>query len=136
MASGPGTQSPAATPNEGLEGFQVAEDEVVQADSERDDGVYGGRPPGSAMFDLEAAHKRLQISDILVRYVRNGARTMSDVQQVISAQDLDEIMAICDGAPLRDVLPGGEHVTGTGCLAGQPHIGADISNGQALRLKA
>jgi hypothetical protein len=59
------------------------------------------------MFGLEAVHKRLQISDILVGYVRNGARTMSDVQQAISTQDLEEIMAICDGAPLRDVLPGG-----------------------------
>jgi hypothetical protein len=70
------------------------------------------------VLDRESAHKRLQISDILVRYVRNGARTLSDVQQAISAQDLDEIMAICDGAPLRDVLPGGEHVAETGCLAG------------------
>jgi hypothetical protein len=74
------------------------------------------------MFDLEAVQKRLQISDILVRYVRDGARTLSDVQQAISAQDLNEIMAICDGASLRDVLPGGEHVAETGCLAGQPHL--------------
>jgi hypothetical protein len=109
---------------------------VVQADRERNDGAYGARHPDSATFDLEAAHKRLQISDILVGYVRNGARTLSDVQRAMSAQDLDAIMAICDGAPLRDVLPGGEHVAGTGCLAGQPHIGADISDGQALRLKA
>jgi hypothetical protein len=96
---------------------------VVQADRERSDGTYEGRPLDSATLDLEASHKRLQISDILVRYVRNGARTLSDVQQAISAQDLDEIMAICDGAPLRDVLPGGEHVAETGCLAGQPHFG-------------
>ena len=135
MASGPGTQSPAATPNEGLEGFQVAEDEVVQADRETNNGTYEGPPRDSVMHDLEAEHKRLQISDILVRYVRNGARTLSDVQQALSAQDLDEIKAICDGAPLLDVLPGGEHVAGTGCLAGHPHIRADLGNGQASRLK-
>lgn len=109
---------------------------MVQAGRETNDGVDEGRPLDSAVFDLEVVHKRLQISDILVRYVTNGARTLSDVQQTISAQDLDEIMAICDGAPLRDVLPGGEHVAGTGCLAGQPHLGADAGNGQAFRLKA
>jgi hypothetical protein len=109
---------------------------VVQAERETNDGTYEGWAPDPAVFDLEVVHKRLQISDILVRYVRNGARTLSDVQQAISAQDLDEIIAICDGAPLRDVLPGGEHVAGTGCLAGWPDVRADVGNGQAFRLKA
>ena len=95
---------------------------MVQADRETNNGTYEGPPRDSVMHDLEAEHKRLQISDILVSYVRDGARTLSEVQQAMSAQDLDEIMAICDGAPLRDVLLGGEHVAGTGCLAGQPQL--------------
>ena len=106
-----------------------------EADREQGDGTPMGWPLDSAAFDLDVVDKRLQISDILVRYVRNGARTLSDVQQALSAQDLDEIKAICDGAPLLDVLPGGEHVAGTGCLAGHPHIRADLGNGQASRLK-
>ena len=89
-----------------------------QADRETNDGTHDGRRLDSALFDLEVVHKRLEISDILVRYVRDGARTLSEVLHAISAQDLDEIMAICDGFSLRDVLPGGEHVAGTGCLAG------------------
>jgi len=103
--------------------FQVAaEDEVDQADREQGDGTHMGWSLDSATFDLEMLNKRLQISDILVSYVRDGARTLSEVQQAMSAQDLDKIMAICDGTPLREVLPGGEHVAGTGCLAGQPQL--------------
>jgi hypothetical protein len=113
-----------------------AEDEVDQADGETGGGTHEAGPGDPALFDLEVLRKRLQISDILVRYVRDGARTLSEVQQAISAQDLDEIMAICDGASLRDVLMDGEHVVGTGCLARQPHLGADLSDGQAFRLKA
>jgi hypothetical protein len=109
---------------------------VNQAERETSRGAHDGRLLDSAVFDPEVVDKRLQISDILVRYVRNGARTMSEVQQAISAQDLDEIVAICDGAPLPDVLPGGKHVTGTGCLAGQTPDRADVHNGQAFRLKA
>jgi hypothetical protein len=113
----------------------AAEDEVDQAVRATGGRTLEVRALDSATFDLEVVDKRLQISDILVRYVRDGARTLSDVQEAISAQDLDEIMAICDGAPLRDVLPGGEHVAGAGCLAGQPHLRADFGNGQAFRLK-
>jgi hypothetical protein len=86
-----------------------AEGEVEdQADNEANDGARArdGRPLGVALFEAETErmHQRIEISDILVRYVRNGARTLSDVQQAMSAQDLKEVMAICDGAPLRDVL--------------------------------
>ena len=100
----------------------AAEDEVDQADREQGDGTHMGWSLDSATFDLEMLNKRLQISDILVSYVRDGARTLSEVQQAMSAQDLDKIMAICDGTPLREVLLGGEHVAGTGCLAGQPQL--------------
>jgi len=92
----------------------AAEDEVDQADREQGDGTHMGWSLDSATFDLEMLNKRLQISDILVSYVRDGARTLSEVQQAM--------MAICDGTPLREVLPGGEHVAGTGCLAGQPQL--------------
>ena len=100
----------------------AAEDEVDEADREQGDGTPMGWPLDSVAFDLDVVDKRLQISDILVSYVRDGARTLSEVQQAMSAQDLDKIMAICDGTPLREVLPGGEHVAGTGCLAGQPQL--------------
>jgi hypothetical protein len=79
---------------------------VDQADAEAKDGASEGQRFGVAAFGPEAErmHKRLEISDILVGYVRNGARTMSDVQQAMSTQDLKAVMTICDGAPLRDVL--------------------------------
>ena len=81
-------------------------DQADQADREAKDGAREGQRLGVAVLERDEARmdKRLQISDILVRYVRNGARTLSDVQQAISAQDLKEVTAICDGAPLRDVL--------------------------------
>jgi hypothetical protein len=83
-----------------------AKDEADQAGEEADVGINERSHLGLAMFELEMKqmHRRLQISDILVRYVRDGARTLSEVQQAISARDLDEIMAICEGTPLSDVL--------------------------------
>jgi hypothetical protein len=37
-------------------------------------------------------------------YLRDGARTWPEVQRALTPQDLDRIVAICDGVPLRDVL--------------------------------
>ena len=112
-----GSEDTISRPNsidEGLKGLRHdwldlpggAADQADQADVEVDVGTHERSPRDLGMFELEVerVHKRLLISDILVRYVRDGARTLSEVQQAMSAQDLDEIMAICKGAPVRDVL--------------------------------
>jgi len=36
--------------------------------------------------------------------MRDGARNWSQVQQSLTQEDFDKIMAICDGVPLRDLL--------------------------------
>jgi hypothetical protein len=55
-------------------------------------------------FEVERLRKRLAIWEIFMAYVRDGARTWPDVQRALTPQDLDRIVAICDGEPLRDVL--------------------------------
>jgi hypothetical protein len=55
-------------------------------------------------YEVECLRKRLAIWEIFMAYVRDGARTWPDVQRALTPQDLDKIVAICDGEPLRDVL--------------------------------
>jgi hypothetical protein len=55
-------------------------------------------------FEVERLRKRLAIWEIFMAYVRDGARTWPDVQRALTPHDLDRIVAICDGVPLRDVL--------------------------------
>ena len=55
-------------------------------------------------FEVERLRKRLAIWEIFMAYVRDGARTWPEVQQALTPQDLEKIVAICDGVPLRDVL--------------------------------
>jgi hypothetical protein len=55
-------------------------------------------------FEVERLRKRLAIWEIFMAYVRNGARTWTEVQRALTSQDLDRIVTICDGVPLRDVL--------------------------------
>jgi hypothetical protein len=55
-------------------------------------------------FEMDRLRKRLAIWEIFMAYVRDGARTWSDVQQAMTPDDLEQIVQICDGVPLRDVL--------------------------------
>ena len=55
-------------------------------------------------FEVERLRKRVAIWEIFMAYVRDGARTWPEVQRALTPQDLDRIVAICDGVPLRDVL--------------------------------
>jgi hypothetical protein len=48
--------------------------------------------------------KRLAVWEIFMAYMRDGARSWSQVQQAITPEDFDKIMTICDGIPLRDLL--------------------------------
>ena len=55
-------------------------------------------------FEVERLRKRLAIWEIFMAHVRDGARTWTDVQQAMTPEDLEQILAICDGVPLREVL--------------------------------
>ncbi len=55
-------------------------------------------------FEVERLRKRLAIWEIFLGYVRDGARTWPDVQRAVTPEDLDHILDICDGVPLRDIL--------------------------------
>jgi hypothetical protein len=55
-------------------------------------------------LEVERLRKRLAIWEIFMAYVRDGARTWTEVQRALTSQDLDRIVAICDGVSLRDVL--------------------------------
>jgi hypothetical protein len=58
----------------------------------------------SVEFEVERMRKRLAVWEIFMTYMRDGARSWSQVQQAITPEDFDKITAICDGVPLRDLL--------------------------------
>jgi hypothetical protein len=58
----------------------------------------------SVEFEVERMRKRLAIWEIFMGYMRDGATSWSQLQSVLSSEDFDRIMAICDGIPLRDLL--------------------------------
>ena len=58
----------------------------------------------SVEFEVERMRKRLAVWEIFLAYMRGGARSWSQVQEAITPEDFDKIMAICDGVPLRDLL--------------------------------
>jgi hypothetical protein len=79
----------------------------LPADPDRDEARSPGMEPidyAAMEFEVERLRKRLAIWEIFIAYVRDGARTWPDVQRAFTPQDLDRIVAICDGEPLRDVL--------------------------------
>jgi hypothetical protein len=58
----------------------------------------------SVEFEVERMRKRLAIWEIFMAYMRDGARSWSQVQEAITPEDFDKITTICDGVPLRDLL--------------------------------
>lgn len=59
--------------------------------------------------ELVRMKKKLAIWEIFVRHMKDGADSWSQVQSALSADDLNEIVRICDGVPLRDVLLDSDH---------------------------
>jgi hypothetical protein len=59
--------------------------------------------------ELLRMKKKLAIWEIFARYMRDGADSWSQVQRALSPEDLNEIVRICDGVPLRDVLLDSDH---------------------------
>ena len=58
----------------------------------------------SLEFEVERMRKRLAVWEIFMTYMREGARTWPEVQQALTSEDFEKIVAICDGIPLRDLL--------------------------------
>jgi hypothetical protein len=58
----------------------------------------------SVEFEVERMRKRLAVWEIFMTYMRGGATSWSKVQQSLSQEDFEKIIAICDGVPLRDLL--------------------------------
>jgi hypothetical protein len=58
----------------------------------------------SVEFEVERMRKRLAVWEIFMTYMRDGARSWSQVQQAITPEDFEKITTICDGVPLRDLL--------------------------------
>ncbi|HWD55249.1 MAG TPA: hypothetical protein VG346_09000 [Acidimicrobiales bacterium] len=58
----------------------------------------------SLEFEVERMRQRLSIWEIFLRYARDGARTWTEVQGAMTPDDLNEIIRMCDGMSVRDVL--------------------------------
>jgi hypothetical protein len=82
--------------------------ETPEAAGERTDGEEPSEADrinyAQVEFELVRMKKKLAIWEIFVRYMKDGADSWSQVQRALSADDLNEIVRICDGVPLRDVL--------------------------------
>lgn len=55
-------------------------------------------------FEIERMRKRLAVWEIFMASIREGARTWPEVQRSLTRDDVDAIVSICDGTPLRDLL--------------------------------
>jgi hypothetical protein len=77
----------------------VAAPEIDDAADEADVIDYA-----SVEFEVERMRKRLAVWEIFMAYMRDGATSWSQVQQSLTPEDFDKIVAICDGVPLRDLL--------------------------------
>jgi hypothetical protein len=58
----------------------------------------------SLEFEVERMRKRLAIWEIFMSSIRDGARSWPEVQRSLTPEDFEEIVKICDGVPLRDLL--------------------------------
>jgi hypothetical protein len=55
-------------------------------------------------FELERMKKRLAIWQIFMNCMRDGAKSWPEVQSSLTQKDFEEIVRICDGVSLRDLL--------------------------------
>ena len=55
-------------------------------------------------FELERLRKRLDIWQIFMKHMKDGADTWTRVHDSLTQSDLEQIVEICDGTSLRDLL--------------------------------
>jgi hypothetical protein len=55
-------------------------------------------------FEVELMRKRLAVWEIFLRHMKAGATSWPEVQRALTDQDLSEIVRICAGRSLRDLL--------------------------------
>jgi hypothetical protein len=55
-------------------------------------------------FELERLKKRLAIWQIFMVHMKDGADSWPEVQRSLTQHELEEIVEICDGVPLRELL--------------------------------
>ena len=66
--------------------------------------VFERIPYATLEYELERSRKRLAIWDIFLAHMKAGAETWPEIRHALTEKQVDEIAAICDGVPLRDVL--------------------------------
>lgn len=66
--------------------------------------VFERIPYATLEYELERSRKRLAIWDIFLAHMKAGAETWPEIRGALTEEEVDEIAAICDGIPLRDVL--------------------------------
>ena len=55
-------------------------------------------------FELERLEKRLAVWQIFMKYMKQGAQSWSEVRGSLTREDVEQIIEICDGVPLRELL--------------------------------
>ena len=55
-------------------------------------------------FELELMRKRLAVWEIFLRHIKAGATSWPEVQRALTDEDLSEIVRICEGRSLRDLV--------------------------------
>ena len=83
--------------------FDTPPPETIEAPEEDPEGPHP-IDYASLEFEVERMRKRLEIWEIFMAYMRDGARSWPEVQRSLTKEDFDKIVAICDGVPLRDLL--------------------------------
>jgi hypothetical protein len=66
--------------------------------------VFERIPYATLEFELERSRKRLAIWDIFLAHMKAGAETWLEIRSALTDEEVDQIAAICDGIPLRDIL--------------------------------
>jgi hypothetical protein len=97
------------SPDSWLDRLQSDVLDVPAAETERqlDDvngAVFERIPYATLEYELERSRKRLAIWDIFLAHMKAGAETWPQIRQALTEEEVDQIAAICDGIPLRDVL--------------------------------
>jgi hypothetical protein len=55
-------------------------------------------------FELERLKKRLAVWQIFMTYMKDGAESWPEVRASLTQSDFEQIIEICDGVSLRDLL--------------------------------
>ena len=71
----------------------------LESDEERESVNYA-----AVEFELERLKKRLALCQIFLKYMKDGAESWTEVRNALTRSDAEQIIEICDGVPLRDLL--------------------------------